>query len=832
MLVSLTPIHLIMVTERLLKGEDGKNIQIARKLIKSCPAKVYEDMISPHGGFQGAIKQEDNTPRISLSTMLKAWPVHVKKMSEKDKLCCGCERCVIGDELIESVRHNRTRLIKEESERIENMPNTRARREAEIALEEYKSAILIEGKHKYLRIRDVTKDICCERILVNERYLPKFRCAIGLCKDCPKYKPLPFEKNRKDHIRFNIFASRKYCTKHIQAIIDCPIDDDPYCTECKSMTFKDFSSFNKTPQIKSKKMRIQTSMPLDEFYKENGFYHKVVKEYLFHQLIVTCQSPSFFNKYRRQQFLSEDGYGTLMTVRDHADKWKMCANREIQTEHFVEDQALGIEGIYLELHVDVGEPGKKELRSMFYSVISDEKAQVAATVHENLRMMIDDLIERKLIQRKQLKKIFDISDVCGAQYRSGSVLYLLSLLCVEFQIVYDRAIQAPGHGKGIVDALNGSLKRFLNNKFLTEIRNPEDPEYASSAKSHKFANGRRTTLAAAAYPVICNHFMSPEDNNGRIGVNKAIVKAKERKVYENVCLLRPEGQAKGLNIKMSAIGFKQNSEKTNEEPDPSSDTTSIKVDKMGVHYSLRLDKELGTAKGASRIVTCNCPPCEAHLELPIEKRYVGYAKDCILRPVMEEWNNWKVLTFAAKKDNSLEEVDMMKKTVIAGIEESNAAKVEDGKLGAYAVNDRYENFYIVRWIGYPKIADSLTVFDLSGEQYVIPQGEQYCLGLWYCRVEKAKDWYYPEERETVVRMSSVLIANLQLDMCSDDNPLPSCVGKKNITTLKSKGVGKLSKLDEKFMLEEISRRELIDYKITVDEEDSEDEYYEVDDDIL
>ena len=56
--------------------------------------------------------------------------------------------------------------------------------------------------------------------------------------------------------------------------------------------------------------------------------------------------------------------------------------------------------------------------------------------------------------------------------------------------------------------------------------------------------------------------------------------------------------------------------------------------------------------------------------------------------------------------------------------------------------------------------------------------------------------------------------------------------KKRIDTLRSLGVAKLSEEDKQFMLDEIGRREVIDYKILVDEY-SEDEYdEEVDDDIL
>jgi hypothetical protein len=49
-------------------------------------------------------------------------------------------------------------------------------------------------------------------------------------------------------------------------------------------------------------------------------------------------------------------------------------------------------------------------------------------------------------------------DGCGKQYNSGTTLSLLSLIATEFDLTFDRAIGAPGHGKDIVDGLNAMDK--------------------------------------------------------------------------------------------------------------------------------------------------------------------------------------------------------------------------------------------------------------------------------------------------------------------------------------------------------------------------------------
>ena len=51
-----------------------------------------------------------------------------------------------------------------------------------------------------------------------------------------------------------------------------------------------------------------------------------------------------------------------------------------------------------------------------------------------------------------MNKLVGHVDGCIAQYRCGSVLRTLEHFAYENNIKYDRAVLAPGHGKGVVDA--------------------------------------------------------------------------------------------------------------------------------------------------------------------------------------------------------------------------------------------------------------------------------------------------------------------------------------------------------------------------------------------
>ena len=50
---------------------------------------------------------------------------------------------------------------------------------------------------------------------------------------------------------------------------------------------------------------------------------------------------------------------------------------------------------------------------------------------------------------------------CAKQYRCYIAYYLMSYLSTSYQIVLDRAVDTPGHGKDVVDGFNAFKKRYL-----------------------------------------------------------------------------------------------------------------------------------------------------------------------------------------------------------------------------------------------------------------------------------------------------------------------------------------------------------------------------------
>ena len=59
--------------------------------------------------------------------------------------------------------------------------------------------------------------------------------------------------------------------------------------------------------------------------------------------------------------------------------------------------------------------------------------------------------------------IYDHTDGCSCQYRSGNALLQMSILSYIFKVAIDCFIHCPAHGKGVVDGRNTVNKNILLN---------------------------------------------------------------------------------------------------------------------------------------------------------------------------------------------------------------------------------------------------------------------------------------------------------------------------------------------------------------------------------
>ena len=68
--------------------------------------------------------------------------------------------------------------------------------------------------------------------------------------------------------------------------------------------------------------------------------------------------------------------------------------------------------------------------------------------------------------------VWDQTGGCAKHYRFEYAIYLLSCPALEFLIIIDRSVGAPGHGKDVVYVLNVREKMMLKLE-ITNILNHE-----------------------------------------------------------------------------------------------------------------------------------------------------------------------------------------------------------------------------------------------------------------------------------------------------------------------------------------------------------------------
>ena len=90
----------------------------------------------------------------------------------------------------------------------------------------------------------------------------------------------------------------------------------------------------------------------------------------------------------------------------------------------------------------------------FFSHLSDDSRQDAATTNAHIIQLIEILLQRKVL-KKFFTWLWETTDGCAKQYRCATAIYLMSTISARYNIVIDRAICAPGHGKSKIDSQNG-----------------------------------------------------------------------------------------------------------------------------------------------------------------------------------------------------------------------------------------------------------------------------------------------------------------------------------------------------------------------------------------
>ena len=191
----------------------------------------------------------------------------------------------------------------------------------------------------------------------------------------------------------------------------------------------------KSPKISMKKFRTRCSSTVKELFKENGVFHSNLNIYRPHWFHWQYLWKNIVLKMFSHYVQSKTGTH-LLTNRDHLERYQPAPDGEFQTEHFDKHQSLSMERCTASYFNSC--TNKESV--VFYSHLSDEKRQDAGTVGQTTRVMSNDLLEKKELERSKLKVLVSVVDGCAVQYRSGYVCYELYNLAIEFNMVCDRII--------------------------------------------------------------------------------------------------------------------------------------------------------------------------------------------------------------------------------------------------------------------------------------------------------------------------------------------------------------------------------------------------------
>ena len=128
--------------------------------------------------------------------------------------------------------------------------------------------------------------------------------------------------------------------------------------------------------------------------------------------------------------------------------------------------------------------------------------------------------------------MWDQTDGRTKEYRCSIAYYLMSFLSKPHQIVLDRSVDTPGHGKYLVDGFNAVQKKYLA-ACLRMRRTPE----VDNIDSKRMCVDNMTNKGEVSFVEECKRLLDLRDEIGTKGDKKyAKCKAKARLNHKYYCV--------------------------------------------------------------------------------------------------------------------------------------------------------------------------------------------------------------------------------------------------------------------------------------------------------
>jgi hypothetical protein len=158
--------------------------------------------------------------KISESSIRRIMPRHIKKATPRYKLMCGCQTCVILNDMYQCILLWQKKYIAFEQIKIYRMEEGQEKAARLFRYKKYKSEVTTNGILRPPRVWDAASQLACPKVEVKEedtgRCFHRFSCVLGKCGDCPKWKTIipRTEWNCCIPIRYAIYSSYNTCSVH------------------------------------------------------------------------------------------------------------------------------------------------------------------------------------------------------------------------------------------------------------------------------------------------------------------------------------------------------------------------------------------------------------------------------------------------------------------------------------------------------------------------------------------------------------------------------------------------------------------------------------------
>ena len=514
---------------------------------------------------------------------------------------CGCETCISANGMHASLLAWRKRVLRKFQQECANSEGRRSYETAKSRFRRYQSECFPQDQPLHAKAKDAAMSTMCP-CLPGHVDLPKWKCVLTCCSDCPSLF-VPAEEqvvnNHLPNISFHCYKNVTRCSLHGQR----PFNEGRKCAECEEQD----STSNVDVKVYCCKEMVLMNTSITDFHCD--YYCPAIHKLAFHLPHVAILGTNHCGKLRRETFKRRQAFKDAKCCQDYAERLVAQFANQIQSKYYGSNRSVSMEGVALEhfkatLVDAVANPSNDDIiQAVFHSFLSDDSAQDGATTATHTRQLLQKLLDSDII-KAGLSTLWESTDGCAEQYRSATALFLLSALAHALNIAIDRAIGAPGHGKDVVDGLNAVDKNYLKT-LMSQIQVPGADNLHNAFAAHVCTDQGMQSLAAE-----CKRLLSlPERVNGVVGDAKSRKREQKQKWVQQEYHIQDKLDVQHTGVNM---GLKQ-------DMFPELPFANVRPKPHGVrgltkHYHVRLDPKLGQGKCAIRRIPCCCKPCTDQLD--------------------------------------------------------------------------------------------------------------------------------------------------------------------------------------------------------------------------